>query len=455
MSELWPWGGGTQLRGLLKYLQQSLQIPVERPDMFKRLALAQGTSAAKFHDSVAGFGVVYGLAIQVLGFGRIQSNLLPKSIARSQAWAMKIRMFMGAACFLLLVSAMALGRVIVDNMAYSGKADIRARVNSTISQANSASSALSDEQSKGDQHRDEMKKVLSLFTYRDTIPWIYETLVNAMPNAQNNPAQKALYDAFEARDFESVKATARRDRKQMFVTRMQVSFAEDLDIADFDIINLGQGPVGAVDDPLNSDPRMELYRLQMQDMSMGGTTVEKSAGFVVVMEGYSPYQDISQLLDPSGVDNEPDRWGFVTRMMHLSDKEDPNDPNKPLALYKKETDTHFVLKKGAVSSADKDMPYGIGVPEDEDADMFGMGMSTNEDVTLLDPLTKEVISSYPKKDGMGREMINRLSKEPVMVINDNWFVLKFKLKWHDAPKLEEGDSPGGGAMGVTDYMGPR
>ncbi|MCP4449899.1 MAG: pilus assembly protein PilM, partial [Planctomycetes bacterium] len=42
-------GGGTQLRGLLKYLQQSLQIPVERPDMFKRLALAQGTSAAKFH----------------------------------------------------------------------------------------------------------------------------------------------------------------------------------------------------------------------------------------------------------------------------------------------------------------------------------------------------------------------------------------------------------------------
>ncbi|MGE5293918.1 MAG: type IV pilus assembly protein PilM [Solirubrobacterales bacterium] len=34
-------GGGTKLRGLLKYLQQTLQIPVEKPDAFKRLAVSR------------------------------------------------------------------------------------------------------------------------------------------------------------------------------------------------------------------------------------------------------------------------------------------------------------------------------------------------------------------------------------------------------------------------------
>jgi type IV pilus assembly protein PilM len=60
-------GGGTKLRGLLKYLQQTLQIPVERPDTFKRLAIGSGVSAAKFHGNVSDFGVVYGLALQGLG----------------------------------------------------------------------------------------------------------------------------------------------------------------------------------------------------------------------------------------------------------------------------------------------------------------------------------------------------------------------------------------------------
>ena len=437
-------GGGTQLRGLLKYLQQSLQIPVERPDMFKQLALAQGTSAAKFHDSVAGFGVVYGLALQVLGFGRIQSNLLPKSIARSQAWAMKIRMFMVAACFLLLVSAMALGRVIVDNMSYAGKAQTRARTTAIIKQADDAAGSLNDEKSKGTQYRDDMKKIFSLYLYRDTIPWIYETVLDAMPNAENNPAQASLYEAFAAGDAEAVMQIPRRDRRQLIVTRMQVSYAEDLDLAQFGVINLGQGPVGAVDDPLQNDPRMELYRMQMQTPGVGAA-VEKAAGFVVEIEGHSPYQDISQLLDPSGVDSNPDEWGFVTRLMHLSDKADPNDPNRPLALYKKETDEHFQLTKGAVTSTDTDMPYGIGVQEEDDLDLLGSRATPGQNVTLLDPLTKEVISSFAKKDSMGREQVNRLSRKPVMVINDNWFVLKFKLKWNDAPELEGADDAGSSA----------
>ena len=88
-------GGGTKLRGLVKYLSQTLQIPVEKPDAFKRLAVVPGVSAAKFHENVADFGVVYGLGLQGLGMARIESNLLPTSVARSLAWAGKMKYFIG------------------------------------------------------------------------------------------------------------------------------------------------------------------------------------------------------------------------------------------------------------------------------------------------------------------------------------------------------------------------
>ncbi|MCP4450887.1 MAG: hypothetical protein GY809_05455, partial [Planctomycetes bacterium] len=302
--------------------------------------------------------------------------------------------------------------MVLDNMSYAGQADTRAMTEMTISQASTASNNLDNESSKGQASRDKIQKVLSLYKYRDTIPWIYETLMGAMPNAQNNPSQTALYEAYTAGDADAVKAIPRRDRKQLLVTRMQISFAEDLDMAQFDIINLGQGPVSAEADPLMNDPRMAMYMESMQLMG-NESGVEKSPGFVVVIEGYSPYHAISQLLDPSGVDNHPDEYGFVTRLMHLSDKADPNDPNQPLALYKNETEDHFVLTKGPVSSKDQDMPYGIGVQEESDTDPFGSRTTSVEKVTLLDPLTKEVISSYPKVDGMGREEIHRLSKKPV------------------------------------------
>ena len=120
-------GGGTKLRGLLKYLQQTLQIPVEKPDAFKRLAVSPGVSAAKFHESVADFGVVYGLGLQGVGLARIESNLLPSNVARSMAWAGKTRYFIGAALMLLTVSLMCLGRVGLDRVSYARGEDIRSQ----------------------------------------------------------------------------------------------------------------------------------------------------------------------------------------------------------------------------------------------------------------------------------------------------------------------------------------
>jgi len=81
------------MRGLLQYLQQSLQMPIERPDAFKQVGINASVSAAKFHESICDFGVVYGLGVQALGLGRIESNLLPRSIAKSMAAWSKTKFF--------------------------------------------------------------------------------------------------------------------------------------------------------------------------------------------------------------------------------------------------------------------------------------------------------------------------------------------------------------------------
>ena len=114
-------GGGTRMRGLLKYLQQSIQMPIERPDSFEKLSLSPDVSAAKFHDDICDLGIVYGLGLQALGMGKIESNLLPRNIARSMMWASKAKYFYAASFILLLVSALAFLRVIADKASYNSK----------------------------------------------------------------------------------------------------------------------------------------------------------------------------------------------------------------------------------------------------------------------------------------------------------------------------------------------
>ena len=51
-------------------------------------------------------------------------------------------------------------------------------------------------------------------------------------------------------------------------------------------------------------------------------------------------------------------------------------------------------------------------------------------------MTKEVISKVPLKDDFGRDRLDNRGKK-IYEVNDHWFVLKFKLRWLDAPNSEE------------------
>ena len=133
------------MRGLLKYLQQTVEIPVERPDTFKNLTIGSEVSAAKFHENVCDFGIVYGLGVQDLEMGRIESNLLPRGVARSMAWASKAKYFTVAAGLLLLVSVLSFARTLFDKASYSEKADIRQENINKVCATTSATSFIGAE----------------------------------------------------------------------------------------------------------------------------------------------------------------------------------------------------------------------------------------------------------------------------------------------------------------------
>jgi type IV pilus assembly protein PilM len=453
-------GGGTKLRGLLKYLQQTLQVPVQRPDSFKRLAMSPAISAAKFHENVSDFGVVYGLGLQALGLARIESNLLPRSIARSMAWAQKSRYFTAAACLLLLVSALCLARTFVDKFSYARNKPVRAKTTNVLNQASQVKSKLQNLKTQRSTYEAKIEKAQKPFEYREVLPELYETLLWVLPNAENTPQQADLYKAFEQGDVEKVIEYDRHERRQLFVTSVSAYFSQDLANAQFGSTAMTRrgARIRTEGEGFGEDYMMEEY-MMMEEMGMGRGSpyqyqppsfmlggqeqVEKHAGFVVTLVGYSPYANISALLDPPRVEGDRDQWGVVTRLMRL---DGIVDGNSPFALYEKTDPNQFKLDYGVVD-LETDMPPGIGVPDVRFEKVDGTGGQQ----VLIDPMTKEIISKVPVFDEYGQQKLDDQG-EPRYKINDRWFVLNVKLKWKEAPAAPEA-SAGPGLPGAPRLPG--
>jgi type IV pilus assembly protein PilM len=444
-------GGGTKMRGLLKYLQQVLQMPIERPDSFKKLAISASVSAAKFHESVCDFGIVYGLALQGLGLGRIESNLLPRGIARSMAWVSKARYLTAAACVLLVVSVLCLARTIFDKASYSNRAGIRQEVKGVIEAVGQADSKLQAEESKAAGFESAIQKQFEPFKYRDVIPLLHQTIISTLPNEKNNPEQKKLYSAFAEGDVETVLNFPRNQRKQVFITGMSVYFADDIAIARFGATGFqmarGSGGSKSVSGGYEGyDAEAAAWYegsgaaskyapvVQTRTVGPGAAAQPQTAGggpgFVVTIAGYSPYKDIGELMDPVAASDDPNRWGVITRLMHL---DEIVDGNCPFELYERTKPEHFNLETGDVDWSAQ-LPVGIGIVKDAGLDKVSKGgRLPGSKPVLIDPMTKEVISKVAELDEHGREKIDRMGSI-IYQVNDHWFVLNLKLVWKDAPK---------------------
>jgi len=457
LSKIIAVGGGTKMRGLLKYLQQSLQIPVEKPDSFKRLTMGTSVSAAKFHENVSDFGVVYGLALQGLGLGRIVSNLLPQRISRSMEWSKKSKYFTAAACLLLVVSILGLARTNLDKVSYNSSENVRLRseVQNVIDRANEAERKLQEQKNRASASAAIIEKELAPFKYRDVIPLLNQMIISVLPNERNDPEQKELYRAFADGDVKKIREIwpERKERKQIFLTNISVYFTQDLESARFGAKEEvmarggtrmsrgsagGMTPAGTMSSESDSEVRetpgvarsrfAQTYAGQRTEGTTAGTAGE-NAGFVVTIMGYCPYRDIRELMDPVGAGEDKSKWGVITRLMHLDELKGVFDGNSPFELYKKLDINHCKLTIGEVDLKAA-MPPGIGFVEAKPGKVKG---TESSEQVLIDPMTKEVISKVVELDENGKEKRDRYGNT-VYKTNDYWFKLDVKFVWREAPK---------------------
>lgn len=106
-------GNAFKLPGLQKFLQQNLQIEVEKLSGFKRMRTAAGVKASpELADNILSFAVAYGLAVQGLDLAGVNSNLLPLEVHRTILWKKKRAWFgAAAACLGLAAASMWVGNV--------------------------------------------------------------------------------------------------------------------------------------------------------------------------------------------------------------------------------------------------------------------------------------------------------------------------------------------------------
>ncbi len=112
-------GSTFQLPGLRRYLRQQLQMDVYRLEQFKRIS-AEGPREPEFTGAIGNLATAYGLALQGLGYGTLNANLMPVKVVREAMWRRKRAWFGVAAGLAAAAGAAMFIRPLLDQTAVAG-----------------------------------------------------------------------------------------------------------------------------------------------------------------------------------------------------------------------------------------------------------------------------------------------------------------------------------------------
>ncbi|MCH9021150.1 MAG: type IV pilus assembly protein PilM [Planctomycetes bacterium] len=500
--EVLAMGNAMKMPGLVKFLQQSLSLPVKRLDSFESLKLAPDVSVPQFSENLLSLAVVYGLALQAMGLGTIQSNLLPLEIARQDQWKKKRVWFAAsvavcmAGSFLSLFAAKSQQADSNSNLTQSSL-----RVIDTVTQSVKKSAA---DKKKFDKiiasANQEIKKRVKVYQSRDMVPMLLNSIRRCLPGEHNSikPKQIQLYRAFRQGDRMAVMDMPRSLREQVFLTTVRCIFTDNLN-QDFDELLLswssGQNQPQRTRRNLSLDsniimeeddddfigsrgfgrPRMPARRGRPSRFGANrqgaagesyaeNENLQSVAGFVVLLEGYTPHLKGLEFLFPPDVGNQRNQWGFFNRLrvLGVTEKKDIEDTTQNESpdqlLFETYVDTtrddgisfHYT-DGGWIDSRNPDQPAGLGILKpfeveiknpytrstrpnfQRDSRARQLAMQGIDDMPVyVDPFTYEPISvTYAKK---GEDIILDDKGLPVIENHDYWFRVKFKVKLKKQPE---------------------
>ncbi len=298
ITKIYSLGGTFKLPGLQKYLQQNLQLPVERIDNLAGGAPADPKLAAVFGDNLVSIVGAYGLAIQALGASTVSSSLLPRAIQRERMWQEKTKWF-GLAASLFIAGTVAVGaRWFFEDLQRRNSEGTRNKNTQILGEANRVSTEWAGVQGFGERERVIVGNLQALiqgkYLWRD----IYMDLITAIPKP---PAE--LRAALQKGDAEAVKRTPRGQRQIIqideIIPRYDAALKVHIETPNFKpraaTVTAGATPAPTMDFGAPSDPGMMPSPMQ-QPMDDGSTPPQptgpdptgKGRGFMITMRLTSP-----------------------------------------------------------------------------------------------------------------------------------------------------------------------
>ena len=168
-------GNAFRLAGLVKFISQNLGVDVQKVEGLTSLADSEVLGAPLFRENILSFGVAFGLAVQGLGLGAIQTSLLPPEILSQKVLRQKRPYFIAAgAAVLLAVASFAYdqAKIYGELAGHTGQVKQLDSEVKKIADENAAQKTQFDEQTKA--LAAEQAKVLQILDFTGDQSYAYE-----------------------------------------------------------------------------------------------------------------------------------------------------------------------------------------------------------------------------------------------------------------------------------------
>jgi type IV pilus assembly protein PilM len=218
-------GNTFRLPGLQRYLQQNLTVEVKELDRLGTSTIEDPNQAALLNENLLSSAGAYGLALQVMGQGKIGSSLLPEHIRQAKIWREKNKWFATAAALFVCGAGVAYGSYYVSaqQMASPDNLDLRQK----ITQVQQDGTRLSNEwdlvQAAGAGDLQRVRNVQALGEHRGIWPQINSVLYESLPQfAPGAPAD------IGKGDLAALKKVPRGERQQVVLSAVTSKYVSDL-----------------------------------------------------------------------------------------------------------------------------------------------------------------------------------------------------------------------------------
>jgi hypothetical protein len=267
-----------------------LQIEVHRLDRISTAMPADNHGQPGFSENLLSMVSAYGLAIQAMGEGKIESSLLPETIKRERMWKEKTKWFAAAAALFVAGTAIAYGKLAwVDGQQSLGQQEQR-QIQQINSQATALSQQWSEVEQSGAADRQQIMNVNALLKYRR----LWENILGTIHGALPAPQPQLL-----SGDVEQIKSIPRGQRQQILIDDIMTVYTPDMT----SVLRLNESQFKTQGGPGNpyqpgmppgGMPGMPPEPGMPPDMGMGGGYGAPAAasngprGFVITIRGTTP-----------------------------------------------------------------------------------------------------------------------------------------------------------------------